>query len=196
MATKERPADLRLVERAPRPSAFVTSERWVIWELPDGTIGEGAEEAFRGLRDSTPEEDRDQISAIWTPAEMGAMKRAAVMDATIRLGRSMQDLGDGEGAMASAGLDMAFHQGAYQMALLRHNILRWQGAKFQDDNGGPIQLTQANIDRLNAHDPLIQRALQSIGRRNPLNGRASPDPKSPAGAATSSSAGGSSSTAS
>lgn len=192
-ATTEKPTtELRVVEaRPPRRSAFVTSDRWVVWELPDGSIGEGSEDAWRGVRDALPAEDRDQVSAIWTPAEMGAMKRSAVTDATIRLGREMQDLGDGA---ISVGMDMAFHQGAYQMALIRHNFLRWQGPKFQDEHGGPVALTQANLDRLDTFDPLIQRAVQSIARRNPFGGRASPDPK-PATPAGSASAGGSGSTA-
>jgi hypothetical protein len=57
--------------------------------------------------------------------------------------------------------DVNVDLGAWNMALLEHNIIGWQGPSF---NG--IALTQANIRLLDDTQPLIQRVLQEINNRN------------------------------
>jgi hypothetical protein len=176
--------------RPARRSAFVRSDRWVIWEMPDGRIDEGDEAAYRAARDSLPEEDRGEVNAVWTDVEMGAFKKSVVTDATIRIGRSIGDdvIVDGKVSM-----DMAFYQGAYQMALLLHNVQSWVGPMFRDANGGAVPCRPDSINRLDPGDPLVQRVVQSLMRRNGA-GRRSPDPNS-RGASGSSGAGSASSTA-
>ena len=51
--------------------------------------------------------------------------------------------------------------GVYQIALLVHNVIRWQGPAF--DN---MPCTPANIERLNPNEPLVKRVLEEIGERN------------------------------
>jgi hypothetical protein len=51
--------------------------------------------------------------------------------------------------------------GLYQLALLRQNILAWQGPSF---NG--VVCTPETIGELDASEPLVQRVLQEISDRN------------------------------
>lgn len=57
--------------------------------------------------------------------------------------------------------DVQFDIGAYQIALLVHNILDWQGPAFAG-----YACLAANIETLNPDEPLVQRALQEISDRN------------------------------
>jgi hypothetical protein len=51
--------------------------------------------------------------------------------------------------------------GAYNMALLTNNILRWEGPEF-----GGIPCTPENIALLNDEDPLVEKVLGEIAERN------------------------------
>jgi hypothetical protein len=51
--------------------------------------------------------------------------------------------------------------GAYNMALLTNNILRWEGPEF-----GGIPCTLENIALLNDEDPLVEKVLAEIAERN------------------------------
>lgn len=57
-------------------------------------------------------------------------------------------------------------QMAYDLCLLRHNIVRWEGPAFTDDNGKPILPTRQNIDRLDSFEPLVDKVLQKIAELN------------------------------
>lgn len=57
--------------------------------------------------------------------------------------------------------DVQFDIGAYQIALLVHNILAWQGPAFV----GHL-CSQASIETLNPEEPLVQKVLQEISDRN------------------------------
>ena len=61
--------------------------------------------------------------------------------------------------------------GSYRMALLRHNIVAWEGPAFE---GYPC--TRANISRLDPDEPLVELVAEEIGKRNAP--RESPDPNS------------------
>lgn len=60
-----------------------------------------------------------------------------------------------------AATDMAIDVGAYQFALLFHNLIGWQGPSFVN-----VPLTQGNVERLNPTDPLVAKVLEEIGERN------------------------------
>lgn len=62
-----------------------------------------------------------------------------------------------EGRKASMDVDV----GVYQIALLTHNILSWQGPAFMG-----VPCTPATIETLNAKEPLIARVIQEISDRN------------------------------
>lgn len=55
---------------------------------------------------------------------------------------------------------------AYRLAILRHNIVRWEGPDFTDADGKPVPCTHANIDRLNVDIPLIAAVREKIGELN------------------------------
>ena len=57
--------------------------------------------------------------------------------------------------------DLEIDVGLYQLALLRQNILAWQGPSF---NG--VVCTPETIGELDASEPLVQRVLQEINDRN------------------------------
>lgn len=57
--------------------------------------------------------------------------------------------------------DLEIDVGLYQLALLRQNILAWQGPSF---NG--VVCTPETIGELDATEPLVQRVLQEINDRN------------------------------
>lgn len=59
--------------------------------------------------------------------------------------------------------DMAAHVGAYQLALLQHNITGWSGPDFQG-----VPCSPDMIARLDPDEPLVERVLEEIGQRNPL----------------------------
>ena len=57
------------------------------------------------------------------------------------------------------------HFGAYQVALLQHNIVAWSGPAFAG-----MACTPENVSRLDPDEPLVVRVLEEIARRNPLGG--------------------------
>lgn len=60
----------------------------------------------------------------------------------------------------------------YINALLRFNIVRWEGPMFRGDNGKLVPCTPQNIDIVPIDDPLMVKALERI---NELNRRYDPD---------------------
>lgn len=87
-------------------------------------------------------------------------------------------------AMLSITLGQAGHSsevpldmGAYNIALLVANVVRWEGPAFAD-----VPCTPANIERLDSDEPLVEAVMAEINRRN--RGREDSDPK-PSGASAS-----------
>lgn len=79
-------------------------------------------------------------------------------------------------ADAKDGLDAGLDYGAYNMALMKYNIMGWEGPAFQDEAGRIVPCTPANILRLDPDEPLVGHVLKEIER---LNGKqVSPDPNS------------------
>jgi len=62
--------------------------------------------------------------------------------------------------------------GAYSVALLVRNIVRWEGPQFEG-----VPCTPAIIVTLDPSEPLVELVVEEITRRNPLQ-RDSPNPKS------------------
>ena len=67
---------------------------------------------------------------------------------------------------------MEFDVGAYQIALLNHNVLGWQGPSFKD-----VPCTPGNIETLNPNEPLVKVVLDEIGERNADPDDEDDDPK-------------------
>lgn len=66
--------------------------------------------------------------------------------------------------------------GAYNFALMTHNIVGWEGPAFANGNGKPVACTPENISRLDPDLPVVQRALDKIKELNPLQREGTPDP--------------------
>ena len=96
-------------------------------------------------------------NTIYIRAKMSAGVRAAVQDEIKAKTAGSQD------DMEMRGI------GSYRLALLRHNIVAWEGPDFE---GRPC--TRANIDLLDLDDPLIEMVAEQIGTRNAP--KESPDP--------------------
>ena len=90
------------------------------------------------------------IDIIWIRNRMSvAVQQAVQSEATSMKGAS--------GRAMEVDIDV----GLYQLALLRQNILAWQGPSF---NG--VVCTPETIGELDATEPLVQRVLQEISDRN------------------------------
>jgi hypothetical protein len=90
------------------------------------------------------------IDVIWIRNRMSvAVQQAVQSEATTMKGAS--------GRAMEVDIDV----GMYQLALLRQNILAWQGPSF---NG--VVCTPETIGELDASEPLVQRVLQEISDRN------------------------------
>lgn len=60
--------------------------------------------------------------------------------------------------------------GSYALALLKHNIVAWEGPKFMQESGRPLPCIPANIELLDPDDPLVQLVREEIGERNAPKG--------------------------
>lgn len=113
---------------------------------------------------------------IYIKPRMNFGTKQRVMAAGVKLSQQAGlDMGGGVG--------MTVDVGSYQIAQLLHNIVRWAGPSFAG-----VDLTEANILRLDPEEPLVKRVLQEIARGNRT--KESPDPKSLTMPATSKNTGG------
>jgi hypothetical protein len=96
-------------------------------------------------------------NTIFIRTKMSAGVRAAVQDEMRARGFKGTD------DMSISGI------GSYRLALLRHNIVGWEGPAF---NG--IKCNRENISLLDLDEPLIELVAEQIGLRN--EPKESPDP--------------------
>jgi hypothetical protein len=136
------------------PDSASPETRVACYQLPDGTLGALEALAWASFRQGLDLDTAARANVIWIAARMGYARKAAVQDALVRL--------------TVGGGGLAF--GAHQLALLRHNILAWEGPAFAG-----VACTGEMVDRLDPDEPLPAFALEEIARRNPM--RRSPDPK-------------------
>jgi hypothetical protein len=97
-------------------------------------------------------------NVVWIKARMDVATRGKVSGELLKLGENGQGV---EG-----------HLGNNNLALLLHNIIRWEGPDFVDEMGRAIPCSPENIKKLDTNDPFIERILDEIGERNAK--RASP----------------------
>jgi len=74
--------------------------------------------------------------------------------------------------MAGDNKTMEMHLGENQLALLIHNIVRWEGPDL-----GMMPCTPENIRKLDPTEPHIEKVLETIAARNKR--KVAPNPKSP-----------------
>lgn len=104
---------------------------------------------------------------IWIKSKMDLQTQAAVQSELLKLGADNKSI--------------EAHLGGNVMALLIHNIVRWEGPDFDG-----VPCTPATIRTLDPQLPILELVIEEITRRNART--PSPNPKS-AGASTSASAG-------
>lgn len=137
------------------PDATQPETRVACYQTADGACGALDAPAFAMFRAGLPPAEQAAINVVWIPAKMGYGRKAAVQDALMRLGTN----------------GGALQFGAHQLAILRHNVLAWEGPGFAG-----VAPTPDAIDRLDPDEPLVAFVLVEVARRNPL--RRSGDPKS------------------
>lgn len=95
--------------------------------------------------------DHDPANVIFIRPKMDFGTKARVLDAIAKV--QATDKG------ASVGVGM----GAYQLALLQHNIVGWEGPAF-----GAVPCSPEAVARLDPDEPLVARVVEEIATRNPL----------------------------
>lgn len=103
-------------------------------------------------------------NTVWIRAKMDVATKGVVQDEIAAVGTGDAD-------------SVEIHTGSYNTALLVHNILDWEGPAFVDEGGRPVRCTPQHIKRLDPDEPLVDKVLEEIQRRN-LRPE-SPDPNSP-----------------
>lgn len=111
------------------------------------------------LEESRPLNEQDVIY-IRAKMSYGVKQRLTSKAAHISMGSA-----DGKTARASADV------GAYQLAILTFNVVRWTGPSFDG-----VPCIDANIEDLDPDDPLVEKVLEEIERRNTK--APSPNPQS------------------
>lgn len=111
-------------------------------------------------------------NTIWIKAKMDLGTRAAVQDEIRASGIKVEQ-------------DLEMHGiGSYRMALMRHNIKRWEGPDFLDENGNPVPCSRENISRLDPNEPLVEKVAEEIGLRNQPAESPDPNAAAPTGSTT------------
>jgi hypothetical protein len=96
---------------------------------------------------------------------------------------SMSQGSIGGNGKSTPNMEAAVDVGAYQLALLTFNVVRWGGPNF---NG--VLCIEANIERLDPDQPLVVKVLEEIEARN--GSKPSPNPVSISGGSEASKDGG------
>lgn len=108
----------------------------------------------------------DGDDTIYVRRKMGIGIASIVQDAIFKLSVRDGKLGDVRPSKA-----------AYDLAMLQHNIVRWEGPGFANGNGKAKPVTPEAIAEIDQHDPLLRKALDRIVELNAPPEDA-PDPKS------------------
>jgi len=97
------------------------------------------------------------LDVIWIRPRMSYGVQQAVMGEGVTLEQSAP-VARGRKA---AKREIEINLGAWQSALLVHNIVAWQGPSF-----GVVPVTRDNILALDPREPLVQRVINEISERN------------------------------
>lgn len=101
--------------------------------------------------------DSDPENIIFIKPKMDFGTKNRVQDAMMQIS-----------ANDASGAKLGMVIGAYTVALAVHNIVDWDGPKFRLPSGQKMACTPQNIQRLDPDEPLVERAMEEIARRNPL----------------------------
>lgn len=99
------------------------------------------------------------VDVVFIRTKMDYGTRQRVVGAAAKM---QQTQGGGRGkARRGKAPEMEFDVGQYSIALLRFNVLGWNGPSFAG-----VSCTPENIERLDPDEPLVQKVLDVIGERN------------------------------
>jgi hypothetical protein len=125
-------------------------------------------EPVRIVADGCEHLPESEADAIYIKPKMDFGTKQRVMSEAVHLSQA-------NGVEMGGGMRMDIQIGAYQTALLVHNVVRWSGPSFQD-----VACEKANILRLDPDEPLVEKVLREIGSRNAEKKRrpeSDPNPK-------------------
>ena len=96
------------------------------------------------------------LDVIWIRPRMSYGVQQAVMGEGVKL-----EQGGATPRGRKAKREVEINLGAWQSALLVHNIVAWQGPSF-----GVVPVSRDNILALDPREPLVQRVITEISERN------------------------------
>ena len=99
--------------------------------------------------DDTPAAERNTI---WVKEKMDVGTQNRMLSAMVQI---REQSGDVEGTR------MTYDLGAYNLALLKYNIVRWEGPEFS-----AMPCTPENIERLDPDNPLVVAVLERLNELN------------------------------
>ena len=111
------------------------------------------------------------LDVIWIRPRMSYGVQQAVMGEGVKLEQG----GAVPRGRKAAKREVEINLGAWQSALLVHNIVAWQGPSF-----GVVPVSRDNILALDPREPLVQRVIAEISERNgdaPTEADEDDDPK-------------------
>lgn len=106
-------------------------------------------------KDLTPETD-----VMFVRRKMDFGTRQRVVGEAVKITESSKGAKRGRGKK-KRGDQAELNVGAYQIALLRYNLLEWRGPSFVG-----VALTPTNIEQLDPEEPLVKEALDYIAEAN------------------------------
>lgn len=107
-------------------------------------------------KDITPATD-----VIFVRRKMDYGTRQRVVGAAVKITEKDVKRGRAARKARKAKQEAEFNVGAYQIALLVHNILEWRGPQFLG-----VPLLPRNIEQVDPDDPIIKAVLDYIGEAN------------------------------
>jgi hypothetical protein len=89
-----------------------------------------------------------RTNSVWVRGKMNFRTRAALQRDLLEMQIRTDEINDGRVDQ----MTMRFSALGQQLALLKHNVVRWRGPLFEDENGKPIPSTPEMIDRLDVDE--------------------------------------------
>lgn len=111
-------------------------------------------------KDITPETD-----VMFVRRKMDFGTRQRVVGEAVKITESSKGAKRGGGKKKRGSDQAELNVGAYQIALLRYNLLEWRGPSFVG-----VALTPTNIEQLDPEEPLVKKALDYIAEANATDG--------------------------
>lgn len=113
-----------------------------------------------------PSEITPATDVIWIYPAMPAGIEQKVISRAVQMRQAKNGQRPARGRRGKSEIDTTYDAGLYNLALLEHNVLDWQGPAFLDRQGRKVPCTPERVRALNPQMPLVRRVLEEIGERN------------------------------